>query len=326
MALPPLTHHEILGLVEPFTRGGRRVDLEASNRLERRLRFKPLEHPATDSTPALVEQLELVQPYRGTWKLTRILTPPSGPPATLIAEGPEPALLLPLIDAVPPASQFRRGPGFVLALEQHHAVGAEAPLLVQGVARVSDLTVTFTMPRVGGLPAELVLTDERGDCIALPEDLVAVVGWDWAPLQRDGHRWVTKVRLRRSGTEKSRRGLLKFEQTVNHLARVFSEPPARFHERFVAARWWAAVRRTIPVLTSALVLIAAASVPTSFVDQHPVLRQLLMTAPLGIIALSFTLQELSRVEIAPVPRASRAPAWRTTLDATTLASQARTVP
>jgi hypothetical protein len=307
VALPPLSHHEIIGLVEPFTRTARRVDLEASNRLERRLCFKPLEHPASDAGPALTEQLELHQPYRGLWRLTRTLSPATGLSATLIAEGPEPAPLLPLIDAVPHHAQFRRGRGFTAALEQ---LASPEPLLVKASALVAGLSVTFTMPRVSGLPAELVLLDETGDCIALPDDLVAVLGWDWAPLKRDGQRWATKIRLRGSGARKSHRALEKFEATVHHLVRVFDEPPAQFHHRFVAARWWASVRRTIPVLTSALVMVAAGSVPTWFVEKYPVTRQLLMTVPLAIIALSFTLQELSRVEIAPVPRASRAPSWR----------------
>ena len=35
----PLTHHEILGLVEAFSRSGRQVDLTASDRAARRLVF-----------------------------------------------------------------------------------------------------------------------------------------------------------------------------------------------------------------------------------------------------------------------------------------------
>jgi len=38
-ALPPLTHHEILVLVEPFVRSGHRPDLAGSDRVQRRLVF-----------------------------------------------------------------------------------------------------------------------------------------------------------------------------------------------------------------------------------------------------------------------------------------------
>ena len=43
MAAPPLTHHDILGLIEPFSRRERHVDLAASDRAERLLRFKPID-------------------------------------------------------------------------------------------------------------------------------------------------------------------------------------------------------------------------------------------------------------------------------------------
>ena len=42
----PLSHHDILGIVEPFTRRSRQLDLAASDRLNRRLLFKPIEHAA----------------------------------------------------------------------------------------------------------------------------------------------------------------------------------------------------------------------------------------------------------------------------------------
>ena len=45
MAAPPLTHHDILELAAPFSRRERHVDLAASDRMQRTLLFKPLEHP-----------------------------------------------------------------------------------------------------------------------------------------------------------------------------------------------------------------------------------------------------------------------------------------
>ena len=40
MNAPPLTHHDILALAEPFARRGRRVDLAASDRIARRVVFQ----------------------------------------------------------------------------------------------------------------------------------------------------------------------------------------------------------------------------------------------------------------------------------------------
>jgi hypothetical protein len=41
MDTAPFTHHEILALVEPFARRGRRVDLAASDRVARLIAFRP---------------------------------------------------------------------------------------------------------------------------------------------------------------------------------------------------------------------------------------------------------------------------------------------
>ena len=84
MSAHPLTHHEILGLIGPFTRRGRHLDLPASDRLARRLVFKPIEHtdPAIAS-PVLIESLQLEQPEDDTYRLTRTLSLPCGLQDTL---------------------------------------------------------------------------------------------------------------------------------------------------------------------------------------------------------------------------------------------------
>jgi hypothetical protein len=91
----PFTHHEILGLIEPFTRRGRHPDLAASNRLERRLAFKPLEHLAPGTAcPVLRETLVLEHRDHAEYRLTRELTLPCGLAASLEADSADPATLL----------------------------------------------------------------------------------------------------------------------------------------------------------------------------------------------------------------------------------------
>lgn len=69
--MQPLTHHEIIGIVEPFTRRGRHVDLSASNRLERCLVFKPVAIECATPGPAgLLETLKLENPSDG-WSGSR---------------------------------------------------------------------------------------------------------------------------------------------------------------------------------------------------------------------------------------------------------------
>ena len=103
MSLPPLTNHEIVALIEPYTRRGRRVDLAASDRLARRLVFKAVDH---DVGKHLVDMLVLEQPDTGRYRLTRTLLHPDGLDAVLVAEGPHAGELLDRIEHIAPHEQF----------------------------------------------------------------------------------------------------------------------------------------------------------------------------------------------------------------------------
>ncbi len=60
MPTHPLTHHEIITLVAPFTRQGYHPDLQATDRLERRLVFKPVDREfKTSNAGDLSESLQL---------------------------------------------------------------------------------------------------------------------------------------------------------------------------------------------------------------------------------------------------------------------------
>ena len=126
--MQPLTHHQIIGLVEPFTRRGRHVDLAASNRLERWLVFKPVEHEA-----GLRETLKLENAYDGYFRLTRRLHRDNGLEASLVAEGADAGELLRRIEAVPPQRQFSSGAGFETALS--FRLDASNMILTDAVAR-----------------------------------------------------------------------------------------------------------------------------------------------------------------------------------------------
>ena len=172
MPANPLTHHEILALVEPFTRHGRHVDLAASNRIERRLAFKPIDHPAeaaasnrlerapaadaheaggtaagapapgVDAVGALTgsaglrETLELENPEPGLFRLTRVLMRPGGLEARLETEGPHPDELLGRVESVAAQRQFRLGPGFLIA--HSHRLEASAGAAPRGAPSGSD--------------------------------------------------------------------------------------------------------------------------------------------------------------------------------------------
>ncbi len=149
---PPLTHHEILRLAEPFSRAGRSVDLAATDRLARQLAFRPRAHAAVAEMPAVRESLLLDAADDGWLSLQRSLSAvagvdadagagtaagadsagalpasPPGPPsaladaafglhASLQAEGAAPAQLLAWVDALPPQRQWQQAAGVRIAL------------------------------------------------------------------------------------------------------------------------------------------------------------------------------------------------------------------
>ena len=316
----PLSHHEILVLIEPFARRGRHVDLRASSRPDRRLLFRPIEH--ADAAPALAglsETLQFENPAPDRFRLTRALSLACGLEAHLCAEGPDVDVLLAWIEAVPVQAQFCLGTGFTIALSHRldaaagKAGGASSAvdrILTHGVAEVAGLTVRLRAPAVRGVAADITLEVAPGDPIRLPEDLLAVLGWDWARLIRGREGWSTRLRLSGREPGRSRRAEIKLERTVAHLARTLAEPPAHFHQRMVAARWRVAFRRAIPLLTFIGMIAGALAIPHIAFAQGAVAQTLISSAAPALIGLVFWTQELARFEIPPLPSPDRAPAWR----------------
>lgn len=306
----PLTHHEILGLVEPFARSGRQVDLAASDRLERRLAFKPVPRAAEASALAgLTETLALDHAEPGTFRLTRLLTPASGPAARLQAEGTQLADLLAQIDTVEPARQFLAGDGYVIALS-HRLEPTGTLVLTSGELRVGGLTLTLAVPRTPGVPGEIgIASGNDAQSLALPDDLLAVLGWGWPCLRRTRQGWAGSLRLRGSGAQRSQDAEAKLEQAALHLARTLAEPPQRFHERLAAARWGVVFRRAIPLLGCVGLIAAAAAVPRLALAQDSPIRMLIFNAPPLLLVAFFSLREMPRIEIPPWPRRAVATAW-----------------
>lgn len=308
--LPALTHHDILELAAPFTRSGRHVDLDHSARRERRLLFQPVQHPGTLPGDApLQDVLQLECFSTELFRLTRLLSHPAGAVARLHVDGADPAVLLARLEAVPPQMQFRHAAGVPIALEQRLEGRSSRPQLTQAVAQVQGLRVLLTLPQARGLPADLDLEIQGSAPIDLPEDLLAVIGWDWARLIRRPGRWASKLRLGRREPARSERALAQLEQTVAHLVQTFGEPPARYHQRHLAARRGVVLRRGIPVLTAAALVVAAFIVPRFIGEQALFTQLLVLSAPPVLLALGFSLQSLARFEIPPWPRPLEAAAW-----------------
>jgi hypothetical protein len=319
MATLPLTHHEILGLVAPFTARGRHVDLAASDRLERRLVFKVITHAGgADNLPDLRETLVLETGSVKDFRLTRHLALPCGLEATLYTESADPCELLDRIEAVPVRRQFLSRPGFVIA--ENHRLDASKPsdrdaqhgapsmILTHATAQIGALTVAMKLPAFGSIPAELELkaVGERYD---LPEDLLAVLGWSWARLIRAGGGWKCSLRVRGKAEARSRDAELKLERTAVHLAQTLAESPRQFHQRWSARRWGVTVRRAIPLTVTVALIGLAAAVPSMGLSEDSLLRMVMFQSPPLLLGLVFCFRELPQIEIPPWPRCPTQPNW-----------------
>lgn len=307
MDAAPLTHHDVLALAEPLVRRGFAVDLAASDRIARRIVFRSRELDA--SAPGLGrlrDTLVLERLNTGTLRLVRTVTPAQGPQATVEALGSRSAELLGLVEAVPPSAVLRHGEGYQLA--RHLVVDPVARAFARGVVRLDGLELTMTVSPVRGVAAELRLTQTGPVAYALPDDLLAVLGWDWTRLLRERGGWRTRLRLRGGSERRTRTAEAALDRAAEHLARTLAEPPARFHERHRGARLFAMFRRSIPLLTPVALVIAVLSLPRFDVEASP-LWVLMYHVPTLLIALAFLLQELPAFEIPPWPRPRREPSW-----------------
>jgi hypothetical protein len=319
MPAHPLTHHEILPLVAPFSRRDRHLDLAASDRLQRRLVFKAVERAGDEAgLPHLSETLQLDNPEPSAYRLTRLLARDDGITARLQIDGPDPGQLLQSVEAIPPRLQFQAGPGYVIARDYRlnptaDAARAAAPaaalILTQATAALAGLALSLKGPAVKGEAADINLRAAGAQPAYLPPDLLAVLGWDWSPLRAAGDGWRGSLRARGREPARSRNLERRFEQAVRHLALTLAQPPARFHERWTRARWRVYFQSGIPLLTCIGLIVAVAVLPRAHLAEHSALRMLIFNAPPLLMGLFFCLREIPRIVIPPVPRRSQAAAW-----------------
>jgi hypothetical protein len=310
----PLTHHEILALIGPFTRRGRHVDLAASNRLDRRLEFKPVEHPGDDpGTPRLRETLVLEATAVGVHRLTRELTLPGGLSSRLVALGNDPGDLLSRIESIPPQRQLRAGTGYTLAMS--HLLQGDDPatqlIFQRGEAQVAGLTVTLEAATVPRGRAPVTLIPPPGEAIPLTEDALAVLGRRWSRIKPTTEGWAGHFDLRGGEPRRSLDVEASLEAAAAHLSLMLTELPARFHERWWFARWQVFFRRLIPVGMLMGLILCAAAVPKLHLGETSGLRMLIVNSPPLLLILFFCLREVPIIEIPPVPRRPAAAAWRT---------------
>lgn len=324
MAMQPLTHHDILALVEPFTRSGRQLDLAASDRIQRCLAFKPRPSADTAPTPALLDTLVLECPAENSFVLKRTLTHPAGLVATLVATGVDTASLLSCVDAVDPQPLFKSGDGWLMACSfqlkpgpapsqpsgasaEPRRVSAPAMVLASGVVQVMGLTLQLKMPAVTGYPAELEITTAAA--MDLPDDVLQVLGRDWARLTRGAKAWKGALQIRGKEPERTRLAQDKLQAVARHLAQTLSQPPAAFARQQAAARWRVAARRAVPMLTLVALVLGSLAVPYLGIEPDSVYWMLIFNAPPLLLLWGFSLREMPRFELPRPPKNLSAASW-----------------
>jgi hypothetical protein len=316
-ALPPLTHHEILRLVDPFAGHGQVLDLAASDRVQRRLVFAPRDHAPAGALPALRESLCLEVGEAGWCELVRAAETADGLRATVKADGSEPGALLERIAAVPVPAQFRAAAGSLTALSYRvtapRAAGAEPQaLLTEAESWFGRLALRMRLSGVSGYPAELELhrrDGAPGAVLKLPDDLLSVLGRPWERLTAVRQHWIGSVQLDGDGLQRSRDAEQRLQRTVDHLVATLSESPARFHERHRRARWAVALRRAVPLLIGLSVIGIALWVQAYRPEQRSVLALLANVVPPLLMGLIFLRREMPRVELPRIPRRLADSAW-----------------
>lgn len=309
MQLPPLSHHEILALVGPFSRSGRLVDLPGSDRPARSLAFQPRTLPADGALPALQERLTLQNPRAGHHVLLRTLVLPDGRSATLSAEGADPADLLARIDAIPPAHQFSVSPAATAVLQQQLA-DDNSLRLQRAEAPLNGLMLRLTITGVSGFPAELELLRTPGDALQLPRDLLAVLGRGWDRLTPLARGWLCSVQVRGHGGARSADAQARFQQALAHLAHTFAEPPQAFHQRHLRARWRVAMRGTLPLIGGAAIVALAFVLRDQGGRAASALALLANVAPPLLMGLFFVRREMPQIGLPQIPRRPQQAAWR----------------
>jgi hypothetical protein len=317
--MTPLSHHEIVTLVAPFAGLGRHVDLKASNRLERRLVFKSIDHPAASSVVGpLTEELVLESPEEGAFQLTRTLTSSEGLAASLSASGPDPGALLQRIERVPLSRHFTRTPDFTIAFSYRLAPGMAGtddsrarvqPLLTKASATLEMVNVGFDFSPLNDRRVPLEIRPKEDAVSALPSDFLTLLGSPWDRIERDTKGWRGRLYVPKAEPARTAFGERNVTEMVIHLVNALEASPTEFHHRYLKQRRRVLMRG---VLTMLGVLAAMAVSPLILVvaPDQPLLTTL---ASFWFPAVVFSLPFIaSRVAfITPSwPRPLPATAWR----------------
>jgi hypothetical protein len=303
----PLTHHQVLALAEPFLRHGYTIDPNASARERRRTVFRRALAATPSDGDVARDTLSLETHESGGHRLVRSVER-EGLVATVRASGRDLPELFDAVTALPPERQFLHEADAVIALH-YDLDGERRRILSRAQLQAPRVELTLSIAAVRGVAAEVNLSPRGARHVQVPEDLLAVLGWDWSPLTPVRQGWQGRLRLRGSPEQRGLRAVNELTRVARHLQEVLSRAPGDFHDLHRRARWGVVARRLIPWLTVLSLAIAVGALPRLVSEPQPATLMLIFHVPTVLIALSFCLQERAKFEFPPIPRRSPAANW-----------------
>jgi hypothetical protein len=305
----------------PFTQRGWQLDMAASEREERLLRFKVVPHPAQQSgLPGFCERLSVAVSPKDNFLLVRELWLSSDSDAesspTLTASSPDAGVLLDQFARIPVTRHFvvlndvvlRRSyklePGKLNTDRKNTEWTAR---IVRGIAHLDAIRAEFDA-EVRNLPVSVKLYARSGRQIAPPRDLLAVMGRNWRSLQDYPNHWRSTIR---AATREPRRTLeieQKLQQTVSHLQETLAHSPTRFHKRHRWSRWRASVQSAAAILLT-LALIVGTLLLNQVADEALIRALAFGAPPLMVIMLFFAFDHLPDFEWPRIPRTLKEDSW-----------------
>lgn len=322
-AVTPLTHHEIMRLVAPFTEAGWRADLAASDRSRRLIAFQPRPMDAVQGLPAVAEHLTVLVGEDGRFELTRRLVAEGVGAAGISASGAVLGELLASVCGVPAIRLWHLVGGVPVARSYEirssssGGVGAGPTLQLQRAqASFAQGSVRLRVEQtLAGAPLEVTLAAADGLALQVPPDFLAVAHPAWRPLRSTRTQgWKGSLRVPAREPQRTPSAEERIDGAVAHVARTLADPPARFHARHAGARWRAALQRATPVLAGSLALLLTPLLMLVPGRSNPAFLVVALQVPTFLLIGFFTLRELPVLEIPPPPRRLTFERWVTPRD------------
>jgi hypothetical protein len=320
-SLRPLSHHEIMRLIGPFSERGWRLDLTATEREERLLRFQLVTHPGgADGIPVFHERLTAAVSQDDEFLLVRELWLSGDADATasptLTASGPDAGVLLDQFARVAVSRHFADVDGVIvrrsyrLDPQRNNAerTGAAWDLrIVSATAELPALRAEFDAG-MRGMPVDVRLYPRSAERLDPPRDLLAVIGRQWRSLQEYPNHWRSTINAPRREPRRTADIELKVAQTIRHLHQTLSKAPARFHDQHRWARWRAAARSGKAIFLTLLLVVG--TLLLNQVADEALIRALAFGAPpLMVLMLFFAFDHLPAFEVPRIPRALKPDSW-----------------